>query len=195
VNATRSASSPARPDPRDVRDMRGVRDSRDSRDSRGVRRVRRVRGTTLFELLVVLVIMGIMVGMMAVSADQNGTIALDQATVVVQDTCARAQALARSGRAPVGVVFDVAGNRLAIVREDGTLTKDPLTHADAVVNFKAPNMPSHVALKTAAFGAAGVAAIFDAQGVPLLGGTVTMQRKGLTRTLTLNAATGELTGS
>jgi len=149
----------------------------------------------MLELLVIVGIMGLMVGMMTVTSTQNETIALDQAALKLQDACTRAQGLARSGRAPVGVVFDLEGNRFAIVTEDGTPARDPLTRTDAIVNLSAPNKAERVTLTAADFGAAGTSALFDAQGVPVTGGTLTISRGGQTRTLTLNAATGELTES
>ncbi len=158
--------------------------------ARPVRRA--VRGTTMLELLVIVGIIGLMAGMLTVTSTQNETIALDQAAVLLQDACTRAQGLARSGRAPVGVVFDVQGNRFAIVTEDGTPARDPLTRTDAIVNLSGPNKAERVTLEEADFGAAGAAALFDAQGVPITGGSLRISRGGRTRTLSLDAATGEL---
>jgi prepilin-type N-terminal cleavage/methylation domain-containing protein len=150
------------------------------------------RGFSLIELLVVVGIISVLAGVARLTAGDNGALALEQAGVLVRDTCARAQALARASRAPHGVVFDVEGGRYAIVTEDGTPARDPLTRADAITDLRQPNQPRGISIQVADFGAAGVAILYDAQGVPLTGGTLTLAHRSGTYVLTLDLATGEL---
>lgn len=151
----------------------------------------RVHGFTLIELLVVVVILGILAGLAGLSSDSGNADALELGTIQVQDAVERAQALAISTRSPHGVVFDTAGNRLAIVDNNGDEIVDPLTKRDYIVDFVAPGQPG-IGIDQAAFGAMGHAIVFDPQGVPLNGGQLTLSRKGVTLQLTLNPATGEL---
>ena len=153
---------------------------------------RGTRGFSLLELLVVVAILGLLAGMTQMSSVQTDEIALDSATLLVQDACARAQTLARSARSPCGVVFDVNGERFAIVDEDGAAATDPLTRGDAIVDLHRPDLPGHIELEAADFGAAGACALYDAQGAPLAGGTLVLRCNDVTRTLTLDPVTGLL---
>lgn len=153
----------------------------------------RQAGFTLVELLVVLVIMGMMT-MMAVPAAGSGyEQRLDLVELQVRDALARAQALARSTRNPHGVVFDTATDRFAVVDSSGSAVIDPLTRGDYIVDFDRPDQPSSIDFLTATFGANGHAAIFDGQGLPVNGGSVTIGCHEASRTLELEAATGKVT--
>jgi type II secretion system protein H len=151
------------------------------------------RGFTLIELLVVIVILSIVAGMAAMAPADRGAQDLDLAAIQVNDAMERARALSRSQRMAHGVVFDLANDRFAVVAEDGTAATDPLTKRAYEVDFDRPNQP-HVDITGASFGGAGAAALFDPQGVPLAGGTVTLTAGSHNRTLTLDPATGRLLG-
>ncbi len=155
---------------------------------------RGARGFTLLELLVVAAILSIVAGLARLATGQDDELALEQTSLVLQDTCARAQALARCARKPHGVVFDVEGDRYAIVDEEGTPARDPLTHGDAIASLAQVNQPKGVHFDDADFGAAGTSILYDGDGLPLAGGTLTLRRGSATRTLTLDLATGELLG-
>lgn len=155
----------------------------------------RETGFTLVELLVVLVIMGIM-AMVAMPASGAGyDQRLDLVEMQISDAFGRAQALARSTRVPHGVVFDTRGERFAVVDGNGVAVTDPLTRSSYVVDFDRPDQPRGIDVSSAAFGANGVAAIFDGQGLPVNGGTVVISCHGSSRTLTLDQATGQLSAS
>lgn len=159
----------------------------------GIAAKRSSAGFTLVELLVVVFIMALIAGVAVASSGNGAEIALEMAEIQVRDALGRAQALARSNRAPYGVVFDVETDRFAIVDEHGVLAVDPLTRGDYIIDFVKPNQPKLVDIDSADFGAAGNAAIFDGQGVPLAGGTVTLKLRNSVRTLSLDAATGQVT--
>ncbi|HZL99324.1 MAG TPA: hypothetical protein VFD43_03640, partial [Planctomycetota bacterium] len=144
------------------------------------------------ELLVVVAILGILSGIAGVASGVSGEQQLDMAELQIRDALAWAQAQARSNRSAAAVVFDAGQDRFALVDADGAALSDPVTQSAYVVSFRRPNQPRLVDLLDAAFGAAGRAAIFDAQGLPLTGGTITLQALGTTRTLTLDPATGAL---
>lgn len=153
----------------------------------------RQAGFTLVELLVVLVIMGMMT-MMAVPAAGSGyEQRLDLVELQVRDALARAQALARSTRTPHGVVFDTASDRFAVVDSSGSAVIDPLTRGDYIIDFDRPDQPRAIDFLSATFGANGHAAIFDGQGLPVNGGSVTIGCHEAARTLALDAATGKVT--
>lgn len=151
-------------------------------------------GFTLLELLVVVVVLIFMAGIGSLAAGDQGGQAVQLGAVQVTDALERAATLARSQRRPHGVAFDVANDRFAIVDEDGAPAVDPLTRKGYIVAFDRPNQPP-VDLVSAAFGTAGSAALFDAQGVPLTGGQVRLQSGATTLTLTLDAATGRVISS
>jgi type II secretion system protein H len=155
----------------------------------------RPSGFTLIELLVVLAIMGVM-ALIAVPASGAGyDQRLDLVEMQVTDALGRAQALARSTREPHGVVFDTLGERFAVVDGNGVAVTDPLTRSSYIVDFDRPDQPQGIDVSSASFGANGVAAIFDGQGLPVNGGTVVVHCHGSTRTLTLDQATGQVSGS
>jgi type II secretion system protein H len=159
------------------------------------RQNRSSRGFTLIEMMLVALIMGVMASTAALSGGDSGEYRVNMVETQVRDAVDYAQALARSTRASVGVVFDVSSERLAVVGETGQPVMDQLTKADYIVDFKAPNQPRNVDIQTASFGAAGHVVLFDPQGIPLTGGSVSIRCHQATRVLVLDAATGVMARS
>ncbi len=149
-------------------------------------------GFTLIELLVVVVILSIVAGITSMAAAEGGEQHLDLAEVQLRDAMTRAEALARSSRSPHAVVFDVAGNRFAVVDEDGNAVVDPLTKRGYVVDFVRPGQPTLVRIAAVNFSDAGNAAIYDAQGVPLTNGAINLQAGNSACVLLWDGATGDL---
>jgi len=151
------------------------------------------RGFTLIELLVTVVVLAILAGVAAIpgSAD-GGAASLDLAQIQIQDAFVTAQTLSYSLGVPHGVVFDPATERFAVVAQNGVPASDPLTHAEYAVDFTSCEQPRGVKIESASFGLTGVAGIFDGQGVPVAGGSVTVAKGNSTRTLVLDPATGKL---
>lgn len=152
----------------------------------------RSRAFTLVELLVVVALLGLIGSLAILSSSDGSQQALDLATLQIQDTVDRAKALAVSQREAHGVVFDVSGDRLALVDETGVAVDDPLTKRPLLIDFERPNQPDSIDITAASFGSAGETVLFDSQGQPMAGGTVTLARGKLSRTLTLDLATGKL---
>ncbi len=150
-------------------------------------------GFTLIELLVVVAILGVVSAGAVLSTGDGNEEAFDAIEIRVDDALNRASTLARSQRIHYGVVFDVGRNRYGIVDETGALATHPLTKGNYVVELDAPGMPGGLEITGANFGDAGVAAIFDGQGVLLRGGSFTVTRNGVSRTFDVNAATANLT--
>ena len=151
-------------------------------------------GFTLTELLVVVVLLAILSVTAMLSADAAQGDDLDLATLRIRDGVERACRLASSQRLAHGVAFDVANDRFAIIDAAGAVVLDPITKAPFVVDFtqKRPGEPSGITLTNADFGTAGETVIFDAQGLPMTGGSLTFAANGQTRTLALEKATGRL---
>jgi type II secretion system protein H len=152
-------------------------------------------GFTLIELLVVMAIMAIMAAIAMPASGAGYDQRLDLVELQITDALGRAQALARSTREPHGVVFDLTGERFAVVDGQGVAVTDPLTRSSYIVDFDRPDQPQGIEISTASFGANGVAAIFDGQGLPVNGGTVVLRCHGSSRTLTLDQATGDVSQS
>jgi prepilin-type N-terminal cleavage/methylation domain-containing protein len=152
----------------------------------------RDRGFTLIELLVVLVILGLLAAVVVPATGSGYEHRLDLVEVQVRDAFARAAGLARSTRQTHGVVFDLTGDRFAVVDRDGNAVTDPLTRRGYIVDFARPDQPRGIDFSDADFGDDGVAAIFDGQGLPTDGGTVQIRCKTATRTLSLDRATGQV---
>ena len=152
-------------------------------------------GYTLVELLVTVIVLAILSSIAGLAAGVSGAQHLDMAELQLRDALGWAQSQARSNRAPVAVVFDPDHDRFALVDAAGVMLPDPLTRDVYLVSFHRPNQPQLVDLVAAGFGAAGQAVIFDAQGVPMTGGTVTLTARGTTRVLTVDPATGAISSS
>jgi len=150
-------------------------------------------GFTLVELVVVIFILGLLAAIAVPSASGGYEARLDVVELQVRDALSRAAALARSTRSTHGVVFDVPGDRFALVDGTGTPVTDPLTHRDYIVDFQRPDQPQGIDVFSAAFGSEGAAAIFDGQGLPIDDGTLVLRCRTASRTLLLDKATGELT--
>ncbi len=154
------------------------------------------RGYTLVELLVVVLVVAVMVGIAGIPVSADGpAVALDLAEVQLQDAFEVAQTLAYSMETAHGVVFDVVGNRFAVVAVDGTAVTDPLTHGAYEVDFDEIVQPAGLEVVAADFGSTGAAAVFDGAGVPVAAGSVTLRKGGVSRQYVLDAATGRIAGS
>jgi prepilin-type N-terminal cleavage/methylation domain-containing protein len=151
---------------------------------------RSTAGFSFIELMVVVLVLGILVGIAGVPAVDNHGQALAQGELFVRDAIHTARSRALSTRIPHGVAFDTAGERLIVLAQDGTPVKDLMTKGDYMIDFGRPDMPSGLGISAADFGTTSTAAIFDAQGDPVSGGTVTLECNGQTLVLTLDAATG-----
>lgn len=156
----------------------------------------RQQGLSLVELLLVVVIMTILISIAGIPSSADGPdAALDLAEVQLQDAFRVAQTLSYSLGTPYGVVFDVAGDRMAVVAADGTVAKDPLTHGDYIVDFTRLEQPSGLSILSASFGDTGTAGVFNGHGIPVGPGTVTLGKSGVTRDFQLNGATGLVSGN
>lgn len=155
---------------------------------------RRARaGMTLVELLVVVALVALMAAVAGIPLGETAEQALELGQVQVEDALAGARSRAQFLGAPAGVAFDVAGDRFAVVDVDGEAIDHPLTHRPWIVVFEAPDQPNGLDISAAAFGATGASIVFDALGVPLAGGSVTLAAGDGTRVLAVSAATGLVT--
>jgi prepilin-type N-terminal cleavage/methylation domain-containing protein len=156
---------------------------------------RHERGYTLVELMLVVFIVAVMAGVAGVASGASESQHLDMAEIQIRDALAWAQSQARSNRVAVAVVFDPGNDRFTLVDASGAVLPDPLTRSEYLVSFHRPNQPRLVDVVAADFGACGRAVIFDAQGVPMTGGSITLASSPDTRVLTVDAATGSITSS
>jgi prepilin-type N-terminal cleavage/methylation domain-containing protein len=150
------------------------------------------RGFTLIELLVVMFILGLLAAVAVPATGSGYEHRLDLVEMQVRDALDRAASLARSTRRTHGVVFDLAGDRFAVVDKDGAAVIDPLTKGAYIVDFLRPDQPRSIDIADADFGPNGTAAIFNGQGLPVDGGSVEIRCKSAARTLSLDKATGRV---
>jgi hypothetical protein len=140
----------------------------------------------------VIVVLGLLVGIAGIPAVDSGEQGLQQGELYVRDAIHTARARAMATRQTHGVAFDLSQNRFIVLAGDGTAVSDPFTHKDYLIEFDRPDMPSNLALSAVDFGTTGPAAIFDAQGDPVSGGTVTLACQQSSLVLELDGATGWL---
>ena len=153
---------------------------------------RATAGVTLVELIVVVLVLGLLTAVAGIPGGVDDAGILDGAEIQLQDAFAVAQTLAFSLAEPHGVVFDKVEQRFAVVRQDGTPASDPLTHGPYIVAFSTPGQLAGVTIESVSFGATGPAGIFDAAGIPVSGGQVTLAKGDDSRTFVLDLATGKL---
>lgn len=170
--------------------MTSLRDTKGS--AGGLVRNRRSSGYTLVEMLAVVAVLTILLGTAGVPATGDGNAALDLAEVRLRDAFRYAQDLSYSLGEPHGVVFDLLEHRFAVVGADGVAVPNPLTHAAYVVEHRGDGQLGGIFIGLANFGSTGHAGIFDAQGVPVEGGVVTLGKGVLTRSYAFDGATGKL---
>jgi hypothetical protein len=144
------------------------------------------------ELAVTAVILSILVAIVGLPAPDNGAQSLQMAEIQIRDALRMAQSRAVSTRMPHGVSFDVANERFAVVDQNGNLAIDPLAKSGYVVDFTRPDQPPNLEIDTATFGNTAAAAIFDGQGVPMAGGTISLRCLDHVVTLAFDEATGLL---
>jgi len=140
-----------------------------------------------------LVLAGTMIALLVSTAGvpslRPGSTVLDQAELRIAEALERARDLARGSRQTVGVVFEPAEDRFAVVGADGKVAIEPLTRWDFIVEF------DEVDIEAADFGELRHALVFDPQGVPASGGTITLKIGNQRRALAIDAATGDLVRS
>jgi len=144
---------------------------------------------TLVELVVVIAILGGLTTVVGVNLGAGDAHRLELVEQQIRLAAKRARDLAAMTHAPHGVLFDVARDRLGIVDQHGALVTDPTSAGAWVVDTREGRFGS-VDITAADFGSARKAAIFDAQGVPLAGGSVSLRSGDMLRVLELDPATG-----
>jgi hypothetical protein len=143
---------------------------------------------------VVVALLGILISLAGTPTNDRSGAFVDLAEVQIADALQMARTVSFSMGVPHGVVFDVEQERLAVVGPDGVAISDPLTHGPYELSFlREDNLPG-LDLVAVDFGVTEGAAIFDGQGVPVQGGSITIRHQDQERILVLDAATGKLLG-
>ncbi len=149
-------------------------------------------GLTLIEVLVVVAVLAMLSSMAMVSSGEGDEYALELASTQIVDTVDRARTLSRSSRRAHGVAFDVERDRFALVDESGLPVTDVLTKRPFILDFISPGQPRGVDITVADFGSASTTALFDADGIPVAAGSLTLVRGKAARVIRLDAATGRM---
>ncbi len=108
----------------------------------------------------------------------------------IREALEAARALALETGRLHGVVFEVGGDRAAVVDQDGSLVSNPLTPSGYALDGTDADPHQRVTIEAADFGTTRHAAIFDADGVPLAGGSVVLRHGDTVAELHVDAATG-----
>lgn len=150
---------------------------------------------TLLELLMVVVVISIMATLALPGNADTGASRLHQVELEIEAAVARARSEAAGSGRPHGVVFDLAGDRFAVVGADGKPLEDRLTRRDYVIEFDQPGQPEGIDIVAADFGRGGTAVVFDPDGLPEDGGSVTLRCLGAQLVVTVEEATGTVYSS
>jgi prepilin-type N-terminal cleavage/methylation domain-containing protein len=156
---------------------------------------RQSSGFTLVEMMLVSILIGVLAAVASSAWSDSGDYRLNLIQTEVTDAVDYAKALARSSREAHGVVFDPSTERLAVVDGSGTLVVDTLTKGDYVLDFTGTQYPRGIDILSADFGDTGMALVVDPKGSVLRTGTVVISYAGVSRTLTVEAATTTVSGS
>jgi len=154
-------------------------------------RTPRQRAFTFAELLLVMVILAVIAGMAGPRyANAITHYRLDSAAKRVAADLALARAQARSTSTPQQVIFTVSSSSYQM---PGITTLDRRS-TNYAVTLSAN--PYYATLSSVAFGAAvppATTVTFDIYGTPDNGGTIQLTENGMTKTITLDSASGATT--
>jgi Tfp pilus assembly protein FimT len=147
---------------------------------------------TLLELMIVVMVIAILSTVAMPTFSVNEEMRLHLVEIQISNAIDYAAYLAESTGVSHAVVFAPAKDAFAVIDGAGNPVRDVLNQRDYVITFDRPDQPQGVDITAASFGANGEAAIFGPDGLPDLGGSVTIQCKSVIKVLTLNTATGRM---
>jgi type II secretion system protein H len=147
-------------------------------------------GFTLVELMVVLIILAIAAAIVVPYAGSSSSQAVSAAQTAAADL-QYAQSLSITTQVPTTVTYDANACRYTLSNQSGTLI-NPMTQQSYVVNFTAASGFGNVRMSSPVFGS-NRSVTFDSTGAPDNAGSVTLQAGGNVYTVSVAAATGNVT--
>ncbi len=150
------------------------------------------RGFTIMELMVSVSVIAFLAVIALPNASPDNERKLDMVQLQLQDAIDHAQSLAYHTGEKMSAFVNVQGQWIAVVNAQGVAQEDPLTHSLYALRLSDPGQPAGISIDYVANPLNRSLVMFDDRGILVYPVDVIISAGGVSRSLRINTATGEL---